>query len=87
MPRGADRVAFGRAVQGLLDFRGDRFVGGLVVRRFVRLATLPFVTENRPVPDEHRLVFWNGQLAGHAPYYDVERGPVDSGGLPGSARR
>ena len=78
VPEGADRDAFHRVCAGLLDFRGDRFEGGFVVRRFVRLATLPFVTENRPVPDEHRLVFWDGRLVAHAPYYDVDTEPVDA---------
>jgi len=26
----------------------------------------------RPVADEHRLVFWEGRLVAHAPYDDVE---------------
>ena len=37
------------------------------------LATLPgFLPERRRVTDEHRLVFWEGALVAHAPYYDVE---------------
>lgn len=77
VPPGADRDDFARVVAGLLDFRGERFVGGLVVRRCVRLATLPLVTEGRPVPDEHRLFVWQGRIVGHAPYYDVDVPAVD----------
>ena len=72
MPPGADLSAFRRVCEGLLDFRGDRFAGGFVVRRFVSLVHLPFVTENRPVPDEHRLLFFDGRIVAHAPYYDVD---------------
>lgn len=77
VPRGADLDAFRSRCEGLLAFRGDRFERGLVVRRFVSLATLPYQTEGRDVPDEHRIFFWNGQPVAHAPYYDVERDPVD----------
>lgn len=77
VPEGADFAAFARVCEGLLDFRGDRFVGGFVVRRFVQLATLPFTAENRPVVDEHRIVFWNGRPVAHAPYYDVAAQPID----------
>lgn len=77
VPKGADREDFGRVVEGLLAVRGDLFCGGLVVRRFVELATLPYATEGRDVPDEHRIVFWQGDPVAWAPYSDVEAEPVD----------
>ncbi len=79
VPAGADLEAFRLRCEGLIDFRGDRFERGLVVRRFVDLAMLPYRTEGRDVPDEHRIFFWNGRPVAHAPYYDVPPEPVDLG--------
>ena len=79
VPPGADREAFRRRCEGLLTFRGDRFERGFVVRRFVDLATLPYMTEGRDVPDEHRIFFWNGRAVAQAPYYDIAADPVDLG--------
>ncbi len=44
-----------------------------MISRFVELAHLRgFTPDGRRVPDEHRLVFWNGELVAHAPIYDVD---------------
>jgi hypothetical protein len=57
----------------VLAARGDRFERGFVVRKYLELATLPgWLPEQRRVTDEHRLVFWEGRLVGHAPYYDTD---------------
>lgn len=73
VPTGADADDFHAICTRLLELRGDRFAGGFVIKRYVELATLPgYLPEQRRVPDEHRLVFWEGALVAHAPYHDVE---------------
>ena len=73
VPAGADEDDFRAICTHLLELRGDRFAGGFVVKTYLELATLPgFLPERRRVTDEHRLVFWEGALVAHAPYYDVE---------------
>ncbi|HEY2517328.1 MAG TPA: ATP-grasp domain-containing protein, partial [Polyangiaceae bacterium] len=43
------------------------------LKKYLELATLPgWTPERRRVTDEHRLVFWEGELVAHAPYYDVD---------------
>ncbi len=63
---------FTAMVDNLLTERGERFERGLVVRKFVDLAPLPYSTEERRIPDEHRLVFFEGELIASSPYHDVE---------------
>lgn len=64
---------FVETCERLLDARGDRFERGFVVKKHLDLATLPgWTPEQRRVTDEHRLVFWEGRLVAHAPYYDVD---------------
>lgn len=72
VPEGTGLERFREMCAALVDFHEDRFTGGLAVRRFVRLVKLPWVSQGHPVFDEHRLVFWNGRLVGHAPYHDVD---------------
>ncbi len=73
VPAGADREDFRGICENLVELRGDRFTGGFVIRKYLELATLPgWTPERRRVTDEHRLVFWEGRLVAHAPYYDVE---------------
>jgi ATP-grasp domain, R2K clade family 3 len=73
VPEGADRADFTAICERLLELRGDRFERGFVVKKYLELATLPgWTPEQRRVTDEHRLVFWEGRLVVHAPYYDVE---------------
>lgn len=73
VPEGADFEAFAEICEQLVDHRGDRFERGFVIKKFLELATFPAWTpEGRRVPDEHRLVFWNGRRIADAPYYDVE---------------
>jgi hypothetical protein len=70
---GATFEDFTSVCEQLLELHGDRFQRGFVVKKFLELATLPgFLPEQRRVTDEHRLFFWNGALAAHAPYYDVD---------------
>jgi hypothetical protein len=70
---GADYEDFASICERLLELRGDRFARGFVIKRYLNLATLPdWTPEQRRVPDEHRLVFWEGRLLAHAPYYDVD---------------
>jgi hypothetical protein len=73
VPEGASFEDFREICEALLEFRGDRFERGFVVKKYVELATLPgFTPEQRRVTDEHRLFFWEGKLVAHAPYYDVD---------------
>jgi hypothetical protein len=73
VPAGAGFADFAAVCERLLELRGDRFERGFVVKKFLELATLPgWTPERRRVTDEHRLVFWNGRLVAHAPYYDVD---------------
>ena len=80
VPEGAVYEDFVDTCERLLDARGDRFERGFVVRRYLELATLPgWLPEQRRVTDEHRLVFWEGRLVAHAPYYDVDSTLADPG--------
>lgn len=73
VPANADYEDFAAICEALLELRGDRFERGFVIKRYLELAELPgWTPERRRVTDEHRLVFWDGRLIAHAPYYDVE---------------
>lgn len=73
VPPGASFEDFAAVCEQLLELRGDRFERGFVIKRYLELAELPgWTPERRRVTDEHRLVFWDGKLIAHAPYYDVE---------------
>ncbi len=73
VPEGADFEDFSAICERLLELRGDRFARGFVVKKHLELATLSgWTPEQRRVTDEHRLVFWEGALVAHAPYYDVD---------------
>lgn len=80
VPEGSTFEDFAGVCEQLLQARGDRFERGFVVRKFLDLATLSgWTPERRRVTDEHRLVFWEGELVAHAPYYDVETTLEDPG--------
>lgn len=80
VPEGATFEDFADVCERLLAARGDRFERGFVVRKYLELATLPgWTPEQRRVTDEHRLVFWEGRLVAHAPYYDVDSTLPDPG--------
>ncbi|HVY46449.1 MAG TPA: ATP-grasp domain-containing protein [Minicystis sp.] len=73
VPANAGFEEFAAICERLLELRGDRFERGFVVKQYLELATLPgWTPEQRRVTDEHRLVFWEGRLVAHAPYYDVD---------------
>lgn len=78
IPEDADFDDFRERCERLLELRGDRFERGFVVRKYLELAPIPgWLPEQRQATDEHRLVFWEGQLVAHAPYYDVDV-PLDA---------
>jgi hypothetical protein len=80
VPAGASFDDFTEVCERLLAARGDRFERGFVVKKYLDLATLPgWTPEQRRVTDEHRLVFWEGELVTHAPYYDVDAELADPG--------
>ncbi|MEM9069804.1 MAG: ATP-grasp domain-containing protein [Myxococcota bacterium] len=67
---------FRATCEALRSARGDRFERGFVIREFLPLASLPIRDESgRPLFDEHRLVYWDGELVAHAPYHDYESPP------------
>ena len=73
VPAGGEHADFVEICEQLLAARGDRFERGFVIKKYLELATLPgWTPERRRVTDEHRLVFWEGRLVAHAPYYDVD---------------
>ena len=73
VPADASYEDFSEVCENLLAIRGDRFERGFVIRQHLELATLHgWTPEGRRVTDEHRLVFWEGRLVDHAPYYDVD---------------
>jgi hypothetical protein len=73
VPAGATLEDFESICDRLVAIRGDRFERGFVIKRFLDLAYLNgWGPEQRRLPDEHRLFFWEGRLVAHAPYYDVE---------------
>lgn len=73
VPAGATYEDFTETCERLVEARGEHFARGFVVKKYLELATLPgWTPERRRVTDEHRLVFWEGRLVSHAPYYDVE---------------
>ncbi len=73
VPLGSDFDDFAAICERLVELRGDRFERGFVIKKYLELATLPgWTAERRRVTDEHRLVFWEGRLVAHAPYYDVD---------------
>jgi hypothetical protein len=69
---------FAEICEALVDARGDRFEGGLVVRSFVHLREIPYATPAGPAHDEHRLIFWRGRLVASAPYFDADVPPLDT---------
>ncbi len=71
VPKGATFAQFRDICQGLVDARGHHFEGGIVVRRFVYLKRLPFISRGAPVCDEHRAFFWRGRAVAIAPYHDL----------------
>ena len=73
VPEGADFEVFSAICERLLELRGEAFETGFVVKQYLELATLPaWTSDRRRVTDEHRLIFWEGDLVAHAPYHDVE---------------
>ncbi len=73
VPEKASFEDFSAICERLVELRGEAFETGFVVKKYLELATLfGFTAEQRRVTDEHRLVFWQGELVAHAPYYDVD---------------
>lgn len=77
VPAGATFEQFAEICGNLVDIRGDRFFGGLVVRKFLNLLPIPYTTPFGQAHDEHRLIFWRGRLVAAAPYFDAQVEPLD----------
>ncbi|MEL6344402.1 MAG: ATP-grasp domain-containing protein [Myxococcota bacterium] len=71
VPEGADRAEFDAICRGLIDHRGDQFVGGIVIRRYVPLTPCYITDPGLLAFDEYRLFFWEGALLCWAPYLDA----------------
>jgi hypothetical protein len=79
VPAGAGLAEFRRVCAALVDQRGERFEGGLVVRRFVPLAPAPTAHVGpRGEAEEYRLFFWAGRCIDICPQFDA---PGDVRGL------
>ena len=87
VPEGADRDDFRAVCEALVDERGERFERGIVIRSFVRFATLGHAMPERAVPDEHRLFFVCGRLVAQAPYFEVESPPIEPSAVAFLGRR
>lgn len=70
---GASFDDFAAVCEALVEHRGELFERGFVVKKYLELATLPgYTEERRRVTDEHRLLFWEGEIVASAPYYDTD---------------
>lgn len=78
IPEGANLERFEKSCEALVRHRGDRFARGIVVREFVELARVPYAMPERPVHDEHRIFFVDGEVAAHAPYHEVDIERIDA---------
>lgn len=77
VPEGTDRESFAAICEALLDFHGDRFQRGFVIRRFVTLRPLPYRAAGHPIFDEYRAIFWKSKLVSWAPYHDIDPDALD----------
>lgn len=77
IPEGVTRERFNTICENLIDIRGDRLERGLVFRRYVPLERMNSDIPGEKVFNEYRLMFWEGELIAHAPYYDIEAEPLD----------
>lgn len=77
VPAGADRAAFKEVCEALIEARGDRFEGGLVIRAYQDLAPAPTDTPTGE-SEEYRLFFFGGRLLDACPQFDA---PGDLRGL------
>lgn len=75
IPAGCDKATFLDHCERLIDFRGERFERGIVVRSMLPLVPLRQTRGDAPCFDEVRLFFWRGEVVASAPYFDVDRGP------------
>lgn len=69
------REQFQREIDALVEFRGDRFESGIVVRPRLRLRRLEDNPFGQPVYEEYRMIFVGGRrIATHG--YDFVRGTM-----------
>jgi hypothetical protein len=88
VPEGATFEDFRAICERLVEVRGEAFETGFVVKKYLELATLSgFTADGRRVTDEHRLVFWQGELVAHAPYFDVDSVLADPSAFATLGRR
>ena len=77
IPADVTRQRFDAICENLIDIRGDRFERGLVFRKYIPLERMIHDQPGRVVYNEHRLLFWEGELVAHAPYFDIDAPPLD----------
>jgi len=71
VPADATYEEFAYRVERMITLRGDRFERGIVVRKMEPLVELGYRIGERELTEEHRLFFVDGELAAHAPYFEV----------------
>ncbi len=71
VPPKTRRAKFREICRELVDRRGERFQGGIVVRPVVPLVLLAADFTGLPIFDEYRLVFWRGKMILSFPYNDL----------------
>lgn len=71
IPPDCTREHFEAVCEAFIDVRAERFERGLVVRELLELAPLPARSPARPLYEEYRLFFQEGELAATYPYYDA----------------
>ena len=75
------------AIRELLDYRGENFEGGIVVRPFVRLRRLGQHPFGGDLFEEYRLFFFKGSMISQTPYdhFGGTHGDFDTYGFLGKA--
>lgn len=76
VPEGSTKAEFLATADRLHTLRGARFEGGFVVRRFEALRPTTHRTPERTIPEEHRVIFVEGEAVALAPYHDLELDPL-----------
>lgn len=87
VPKGARRAKFQSICKELIERRGERFQGGIVVRPYAPLRLITADWTGKPIFEEYRLVFWRGKMILAAAYSEVGRDEVDESGDLESWRR
>lgn len=72
VPPKARRAKFLEICEEMVERRGERFEGGIVIRPEVPLVRLAVHYTGIPLFDEYRLIFWRGKMILSSGYNDLE---------------